>query len=724
LSFRDLKMHRSQFVLCIHVCLVTLCFAASSPQEPHYRDGEHNERYTHEETDRHQTLSPTQQLAEDLLNGNEIVSTELYSKFFPVETITEGLGFMESFANVVAVDTSDGLVLIDSGHTLLMDNNYRNLRKWSTKPVHTIILTHGHYDHIFGITVFDQEAEKNGWPKPRVISHAAVVDRFERYKLTNGYNSRINAKQFAGLVKEFEYLRTDFRYPDLTYNTKNFTLKVGNIIFELHWARGETDDITWVHMPAFQAVASGDLFAWTVPNAGNPQKVQRYPGDWAVALREIAALNPKIVLPGHGPPLIGQNRIYDMLTTTSDYLQSLVDQTLELMNQGHNLNYIIHNVRVPEKYKSKPYLTPVYDEPEFIVRNIWRMYGGWWDLNPANLKPPRDEDFALEIIQIVGGSHVLARRAYQLASAGKTDIACSLVELAYLSDPEDPDILWNYIAVYRMRAEDPSVTSLMAKAIYKASVVEKQDKLDNITATLEQNSLWTKFKSLFWKEQPAEVIPPLSVSKEVTYEWLEKMNIPTTNPHYKSLLEATVREVKELAHQHGDWEVVETSHNFQFSKKHLPSGIMAAKAELTLPFPPKAVFAFFADPNFRSKWDPAKDQLVDVVDARTTVKYRTIPARSIIKGRDFAYVAHWTAEEPAYYAVFRSVEHDQYPVNGMYVRMSILGGYVVTPANEEGTASTVVFVEWMDAGLMDKITLAVMTNQANSMKKLQVMLQP
>ncbi len=74
---------------------------------------------------------------------------------------------------------------------------------------------------------------------------------------------------------------------------------------------------------------------------------------------------------------MGQNRIYDMLTTTSDYLQSLVDQTLELMNQGHNLNYIIHNVRVPEKYKSKPYLTPVYDEPEFIVRNIWRMYGGW-----------------------------------------------------------------------------------------------------------------------------------------------------------------------------------------------------------------------------------------------------------------------------------------------------------------------------------------------------------
>ena len=34
----------------------------------------------------------------------------------------------------------------------------------------------------------------------------------------------------------------------------------------------------------------GDLFIWVFPNAGNPQKVQRYPDDWAVALRKMAVL--------------------------------------------------------------------------------------------------------------------------------------------------------------------------------------------------------------------------------------------------------------------------------------------------------------------------------------------------------------------------------------------------------------------------------------------------
>jgi alkyl sulfatase BDS1-like metallo-beta-lactamase superfamily hydrolase len=49
-----------------------------------------------------------------------------------------------------------------------------------------------------------------------------------------------------------------------------------------------------------------------------------------------------------------------------------------------------------------PYLQPSYDEPEFIVRNIWRLYGGWWDGNPAKLKPPKQSDLAKEIANLAG----------------------------------------------------------------------------------------------------------------------------------------------------------------------------------------------------------------------------------------------------------------------------------------------------------------------------------
>ena len=79
--------------------------------------------------------------------------------------------------------------------------------------------------------------------------------------------------------------------------------------FELHHARGETDDHTWTWMPERAVLCCGDLFIWASPNAGNPQKVQRYPASGRSALREMAALEPEVLLPGHGLPVVGAERV-------------------------------------------------------------------------------------------------------------------------------------------------------------------------------------------------------------------------------------------------------------------------------------------------------------------------------------------------------------------------------------------------------------------------------
>ena len=78
-------------------------------------------------------------------------------------------------------------------------------------------------------------------------------------------------------------------------------------------ARGETDDHTWAWLPEQRTACVGDLFIWNFPNAGNPQKVQRYPEDWAVALRTIAAHEPELLLPAHGLPIAGRERIARVL---------------------------------------------------------------------------------------------------------------------------------------------------------------------------------------------------------------------------------------------------------------------------------------------------------------------------------------------------------------------------------------------------------------------------
>ena len=75
-----------------------------------------------------------------------------------------------------------------------------------------------------------------------------------------------------------------------------------------------------------------------------------------------------------------------------------------MMNEGARLDDIVATVKAPDHLLEKPYLRPVYDEPEFVVRNLWRLYGGWYDGNPARLKPPTDAAIAAEVASLAGGA--------------------------------------------------------------------------------------------------------------------------------------------------------------------------------------------------------------------------------------------------------------------------------------------------------------------------------
>src|SRR5438552_3424530 len=151
---------------------------------------------------------------------------------------------------------------------------------------------------------------------------------FDRYILTNGYNSLVNIRQFSLPGIRWP---TEYRYPDETYRDE-LTVEVGGETFELHHAKGETDDATWTWVPARKVLCTGDLFIWASPNAGNPQKVQRYPIEWARAAREMAGLGAEVLLPGHGVPVVGADRVKQALADVAELLEHLHDETVAMMN--------------------------------------------------------------------------------------------------------------------------------------------------------------------------------------------------------------------------------------------------------------------------------------------------------------------------------------------------------------------------------------------------------
>jgi alkyl sulfatase BDS1-like metallo-beta-lactamase superfamily hydrolase len=334
------------------------------------------------------------------------------------------------------------------------------------------VYTHGHIDHVFGTGVFEEESAEKGWPAARVVGHEDVDPRFDRYILTAGYNSVINQRQFRapGLQWPLEYRR-----PDVTYR-ESLDVEVGGTAFECHHARGETDDHTWAWLPERRVACVGDLFIWNFPNAGNPQKVQRYPEDWARALRSIIARQPELLLPAHGLPIEGRERIAAVLDVAATALEALVRDVLAMMNSGAALDEIIHTVTVDDAVLRLPYMRPLYDEPEFVIRNVWRRYGGWWDGNPASLKPAPHAVLAGELASLAGGASRLASRAVEVADGGDLRLACHLIELAAAAAPED-------IAVHAARADlyerrRHAETSLMTKGIFAAAARESRQVVD------------------------------------------------------------------------------------------------------------------------------------------------------------------------------------------------------------------------------------------------------
>lgn len=417
-------------------------------------------------------------MADLLALSSEIIDNGLTDRPFnrtsnELSEIGDGLAVVESFSHSVVVDSGDGLIAFDASHMMTGEKVVKAIKRWSAQPVSHLIYTHGHADHVGGSVAFGAE-----YGNMTVVGHRNVERRLERYVETNDWNVQINARQFGGVKGDFgmgdfpDFIPSNTARPDHIVDDRD-TLRIGSRTVELHHARGETDDHLWAWMPEEKWMAVGDFVIWNFPNAGNPQKVQRFPIEWAAALREMIAKEPELLLPAHGLPIEGRVRIAGVLDDIATALELIVREVVDMMNAGEVLDTIVHSVTIPEDLLSKPYLRPLYDEPEFVVRGVWRQFGGWWDGAPSRLKPAPDAVLAAELAELAGGAGRLIERAQFVAEQGEFRLACHLADLAGWAAPVDRGIHRQRAIIYRARRKRE--TSLMAKGIFAGAARESEE---------------------------------------------------------------------------------------------------------------------------------------------------------------------------------------------------------------------------------------------------------
>ena len=368
-----------------------------------------------------------------------------------------------AFVITYALRTPDGLVLLDPGLTHTSDTVRGAVRAWSDAPLRVAVYTHGHADHAFGLRAWLAAGEQ-----PEIVAQERCVERFHRYRHMHGLNAHINQRQFSLPQPIFP---ERFDWPTLLVHDR-MTQRLGDVDIHYRAARGETDDHLWVWVPSRRCLFTGDLIIWQAPNCGNPQKVQRYPEDWAEALETMAALDADHLFPGHGLAVQGRDAVRLVLSETARYLRHIVDQVRTRMNAGQTAEEIFHAVEPDPELSRRPFLRATYDHPKFIVRNLLRLWGGWWDGNAANLLPASWAVQAAEVARLAGGVGPLVARGRALLDAGDPVLASHVAEWATRAHPEDRAAQELKRDVYARRLRDAE--ALMARGIFRAAMHDAQ----------------------------------------------------------------------------------------------------------------------------------------------------------------------------------------------------------------------------------------------------------
>jgi alkyl sulfatase BDS1-like metallo-beta-lactamase superfamily hydrolase len=359
-----------------------------------------------------------------------------------LEVIEPGIAMFHGFANVAFAYGRGEMIVVDTSSRLMGAAAVRAIREVSEEPFAFLIYTHGHGDHAFGTGAFIDDAIKRGHARPKIWAHEDVRGRFKRYALTRGWQTHINRLQFGGgaFASDGLFDEKSFSYPDLVFRDQQFLDLVGEPV-ELHHAMGETDDAAWVWMPTRRLAMVGDLIVSSMPNTGNPNKVQRYTLEWAETLEAIAERSPRYILPGHGPAYRGEETCGEVLRDTARALRIIHDEVVRRLNAGEwPIDIVEADISIPAELAAKPYLAPIYGCVPFVVRDVIRRYAGWWSGEPSQMFPPTRKDRGGDIMSMCGRQAIL-EKARTLKEASQLKRALSVAEIALNANPADVEAI-------------------------------------------------------------------------------------------------------------------------------------------------------------------------------------------------------------------------------------------------------------------------------------------
>lgn len=351
------------------------------------------------------------------------------------------------------IDTDEGLIAFDTGDTKhdgeLM---FEALRTVSDKPVKAIIYGHSH-------TCFGAGVLAEGNTDVTVIGHPnlnAVVK--QNAGGSPAYFPEIGPYLTARALMQFNTYIPD-KGPDAYVVPTNLTTAESAFLpVNMPVEDGQEMTVLGVKMQFFTKYGSDDkvhttvwlperkiLFTtmlWSSP----PQlyslrgDVFRDPREWIAGLKLNRDLQPEVVISAGARPVVGKEKVQQILEGYLDGASFVLDQTLRGILGGKGPDQLRHLVRFPEYLDEVANNLQNYGEISTYPPAIHYQCVGWYDNDAANLKPISPEDEAQRMAALMGGRDKVLNAATDALNSKEYAWAAQLVNYLYRLDPQDEEV--------------------------------------------------------------------------------------------------------------------------------------------------------------------------------------------------------------------------------------------------------------------------------------------
>ena len=194
------------------------------------------------------------------------------------------------------------------------------------------------------------------------------------------------------------------------------------------------------YFPKYRALWMAENCTGTLHNLYTLRGAEvRDANDWAKYIIEADQRfcdKTDVVFQSHNWPHWGEE-IHEYLLNTAAIYKFIHDQTLHYMNQGYTSTEVAAMLALPEKLEKVWYTRPYYGTLAHNAKAVYQKYLGWYDANPVNLNPLPPSDTAKKLVEYLGSTDAVLRKAQKDFEKGDYQWVAQITKELVFADPSN-----------------------------------------------------------------------------------------------------------------------------------------------------------------------------------------------------------------------------------------------------------------------------------------------